>query len=99
VSTLTVSRSAANDIAGRHILLLLDGVRWVTLQQGQTATREVTPGPHVLKANNTLFKKSLTLELGPDEHARVVVANRAGPGTWLMMAVGAPVLYLDLRRE
>jgi len=73
---LTVSREASDDVGDRQILLSLDSEHWTTLLYGQSATREVPPGSHRLKADNTLFWKTVPFQAGPGEEVRFVVANR-----------------------
>jgi hypothetical protein len=99
MASLTVKRTSAADAGHRQIVVTLDGEAWVTLLNGQTATREVSPGRHVLKADNTLHKRSLDVEIGPGEQATFNVANRPGPGMWLFMLLGSPLLRLTLERE
>jgi hypothetical protein len=96
---ITVSRRRDNDARHRHISLYIDGVRWTELQYGQSATRELRPGHHTLKADNTLFRKSLDFDVTAGEAVRFSVTNREGPGTSLLLLLGAPWLYLSLDRE
>ena len=64
-----------------------------------TITREVPPGPHHLRAHNTLFRKTQDVTLEPGADVRFVVINKAGPGTYSMMAVlGAGPVYLVFDR-
>ena len=70
-----------------------------TLMFGRTLTREVAPGPHRLKAHNTLFWKNLEVDLRPGEHARFQVLNRAGTGTLALLgALGVGPLFLTFER-
>lgn len=96
---LSVRRQSPEDAGHRQVVLSLDGDRWVTLLHGQAARREVPAGRHVLKADNTLMKRSIAFELAEGEEARFAVVNRAGFGTWFFMLLGSPLLYLTLRRE
>jgi hypothetical protein len=96
---LTVARTAQNDTGQREIILTLDGRRWETLTSGGSAERELRPGRHTLKADNTLFRKTVEFDAAPGEQIRFTVANVNGPGTWIFLMVGAPILYLRLERE
>src|SRR5678815_5523935 len=52
---IVVTRDASDDVGDRQILLSLDSEHWTTLFYGQSAPRELPPGSHRLKADNTLF--------------------------------------------
>jgi hypothetical protein len=97
---ITVSRKDPRDIRDRQIVLSLDGEPLATLLYGQEATRELPAGPHRLRAHNTLFWKTLTLDVAPGEHARFLVVNRAGTGTFSMLGLlGVGPLYLTFERQ
>ena len=95
---LTVSRDASDDVGDRQIVLSLDSEHWTTLLFGQAATRELPPGSHRLKADNTLFWKTVPFDVGPGEELRFVLANRKGPGSGILLLVGAPLYYLRVSR-
>lgn len=97
---ITVSRRERDDVKDRQVVVSLDGGPLATLLFGEAVTREVAPGPHRLRAHNTLFWKTLELDLEPGQHARFVAVNRAGLGTYSFLGLlGAGPLYLTLRRE
>ena len=95
---VTVERTSPDDVGDRQIILSLDSEHWTTLLFGRSATREVAPGTHRLKADNTLFRKTVPFDLAPGEEARFVVANRKGPGSGLFLLIGAPLFYLRVLR-
>jgi hypothetical protein len=96
---ITISRQSPEDLGQREIYLQLDGEEIAILRHGETITREVAPGPHHLRAHNTLFRKTQDVTLGPGDDVRFVVINKAGPGTYSMMAVlGAGPVYLVFNR-
>jgi hypothetical protein len=97
-SRLVVTRDAPDDVGERQILLALDSEHWTTLLFGQSATRELTPGSHHLKADNTLFWKTVPFDVGPGQEVRFVVASRRGPGSGIFLLVGAPLYYLRVSR-
>jgi hypothetical protein len=96
---ITVSRQSKDDLGQREIYLHVDGEELGILRHGETVTRELPPGPHRLRAHNTLFRKTLEIDLHPGEEARFVVVNKPGFGTYSMMAViGAGPVYLVFER-
>jgi hypothetical protein len=96
---ITVARGGDGDVGSRQIHLSLDEASWATIAFGESATREVAPGRHVLRADNTLLRKTIAFEAGPGEHLRFTAGNRAVPGSWLFLMLGAPLLRVILTRE
>jgi hypothetical protein len=97
---LTVRRTAADDVQDRQVYLSLDGEDWTTLLFGREVTREVAPGAHVLKANNTLVRRSVRFDAAPGEHVRFQCVNRSHWTAMVFMAfLGAAVLTVRLVRE
>ncbi len=103
-ATITVRRQSPDDVGYREIFVSLDGESLGVLHHGDTITRETTPGAHRLRAHNTLFWKTLDVTLVAGEHARFAAVNRAGWGTYSVLAffigfLGAGPLYLTFERE
>jgi hypothetical protein len=97
---LSVSRTADDDLHDRQVYLYLDGEDWATIYFGQTITKEIPPGRHVLKANNTLVRKSVEFDARPGEHVRFRCINRPHWTLMLFMAVlGAAIVTVVLERE
>jgi hypothetical protein len=98
---VTVRRQSPEDAQLRQIYVSLDYERIGVLEHGQEVSREVAPGRHRLRVHNTLFWRTLDFTLAPDEHASFVTINRAGFGTFSMVAyiLGTNVMYLTLERE
>jgi len=97
---LTVRRTADDDVQDRQVYLSVDGEDWVTLLYGQEVSRELAPGPHTLKANNTLVRKTVTFDVRPGAHVRFQCTNKAHWTGMLFMAfLGAAVLTVRLERE
>ena len=103
-ATLTVRRDDAADIGYREIYLSLDGEELGVLFFGQTLTREIEPGRHVLKAHNTLVRKSVDFTVRVGDHVRFLALNRPSWGAHSTLALvigflGAGPLSLTLTRE
>lgn len=103
-ATLTVRREGAEDVGYREIYLSLDGQSIGVLRFGETITKDIEPGPHVLKASNTLFRKTASFTVQVGDHVRFLALNRPGWSTYSTIALvigflGAGPLYLSLTRE
>jgi hypothetical protein len=97
---ITITRKDPADVKDRQVLVSLDGQSFGTLMYGEDVSREVPPGPHRLRAHNTLFWKTLDLDLAPGEHARFRAVNRAGVGTYSLLGLlGVGPLFLTFERE
>ena len=97
---LTVRRTAGDDVQDRQVYLSLDGEEWATIYYGNELTREIAPGRHHLKANNTLVRHTVEFDVTPGEHVRYQCNNRAHWTAMLFMAfLGAAVLTVKLVRE
>lgn len=103
-ATITIRRQSREDVGYREIFVSLDGKPLAILHHGDVITREIAPGPHRLHAHNTLFSKTLEFTLAVGEHASFVAINRAGWGTYSVLAffigfLGAGPFYLTFERE
>ena len=97
---ITIVRNDTRDVRDRQIVVSLDGESFGTLLFGDTLTREIPAGPHRLRAHNTLFWKTLDVDLRPGEHARFVAVNRPGFATYSLLGLlGVGPLYLTFQRE
>ena len=98
-ATLTIARQSPNDVGIRQVIVSLDGNPFGVLFNGDSVTREVPPGEHRLRLYNTLVWKNVPLDLKPGEHVRFMVTNRAGWGTYAMVAMlGVGPIYLTIER-
>jgi hypothetical protein len=103
-ATITVRRQSKEDVGYREVILILDGQHLAILNYGDVITREIPPGAHRLKATNTLFSKTLDFTLNVGEHASFTAENKAGWGTYSMLAffigfLGCGPLYLTFTRD
>ncbi len=97
---ITVTRTDEDDVGGpRHILVRIDDGPDIRLAAGQTLSRPLAPGAHRVRADNTLFRKTLEFDLAPGEHVRFGTANLEGFLTWLVWVLGTGPLYLRFERR
>jgi hypothetical protein len=97
---ITIVRKDPKDVRDRQIVVSLDGDSFGTLLYGDTLARDVPAGPHRLRAHNTLFWKTLDIDLRPGEQARFIAVNRPGVGTYSLLGLlGVGPLYLTFERE
>lgn len=98
-SSVTIARTHASDFGQRQLVISLDGERLGDLLFGDSISREVSPGAHVLRVSNTLVWKTVSFEVKPGEQVRFEAINRAGKLTYPMLVIfGAGPLYLTVRR-
>lgn len=90
-----IRRTRRDDIGQRQVYVRVDNGPTHTLLHGQSAVVEVVPGPHALKANNTLFWKTLRFDVAPDEEIEFAVVNKAGRMSFSLLALlGVGPLFL-----
>jgi hypothetical protein len=96
---LTIHRTSPDDVKDRQIIMSLGGRKLATLLYGQTYTCEIPPGPHILRANNTLVWKTVTFDATPGEDVHYTCTNRA-PGSlfYLLFLFGVGPMYVTLTR-
>jgi len=97
---VTVSRADDRDVRHRQIYARIDDAPTHTLLFGERFTQDVAAGEHRLRANNTLFWKTMAFTLAPDEHVEFVLINRAPRGAMGFLALlGASPLMLTIERR
>ena len=97
---VTVARTADADVRQRQVIVTIDDGQKATLMFGDSVTRDIAPGEHRLKANNTLVTKKVTFTAAPGVHVEFVVTNRAGKLTLgFLSLMGVAPLYLTLERR
>jgi len=96
---LTIARTLPEDAGQRQVYVSLDGERIATLYNGEAVSREIPPGSHTVRLNNTLVWKTIHLDLKPGEHAEYQIANKAGRMVLPFLAVmGVAPLYLIVKK-
>jgi hypothetical protein len=99
-SRLTVIRNSPADVKQRQVIVKLDGERFAVLLYEQSVTREIEPGGHQLRFDNTWVKKTIEFHIADEEQVTYSVINRAGRLTWWMVAaLGAGPMYLTIERQ
>ena len=95
---LTIHRTSPDDARTRQVYVSLDGKRIATLLFGQQVTREIAPGRHTLRANNTLVWKTVEFDAEPGAHVHYTCVNRAPSSLYFMLFIfGVAPLYVVLR--
>lgn len=97
---VTITRNSPGDAQERQVVVSIDGRHVATLMYGDAVTTEIEPGPHKLRAHNTLVWKTRRFSLDAGAEARFTVINRPGGSTsGLLTILGARPLYLTLIEE
>jgi len=97
---LTVTRNSASDFQDRQVYLYVDGELWGKVKYGRAMTREIPPGPHKVRAFNTLFSHTMEIDAVAGEHVRLRCSNGLGKGGWIMMVIWqVAALRVRLERE
>ena len=94
---LLITRDHPQDIQDRPVYLWIDGEKWEgVLKYGKTFERELPPGPHKVKASNTLFSTTVDFDAAAGETIRYRCENGlTGGGMVMVLMMG--VAYLRVR--
>lgn len=99
-ATLTVRRTAAEDVQQRQIVVKLDGKNLGELSYGDTISIPVTAGHHRLLVDNTWNWKTVELDVASGDHLKFQAMSRAGRFTWFLVSLlGAGPIYVSIHRE
>lgn len=99
MTTLTVTRADPRDAQERQVYVKLDGEQIAYLMYGDSVTREISPGRHLLTVNNTLFWKKLEFDALTGEQMRFSIVNYRGQSFWALIGIiGIAPLYLRIDR-
>ena len=100
LATVTLSRTAEADVRQRQIYVRIEDGPTHTLLYGNVVTIDVPPGTHRLRANNTLFWKSVSFEVEPEQRVEFVLINRASRvGFGILAILGVSPLILSIERR
>lgn len=97
-ATLTITRDSDNDCQDRQVHIYVDGEHWGKVRYGQPMTRPLAPGPHKVRAFNTLLSHTVDVVVAPGEQVRLRCTNGLPKVGWLMLAF-LHVTYLTVRLE
>jgi hypothetical protein len=96
---VTISRTNPDDVAQRQVIVSIDGQKKGTLMFGDSVTVEIPPGPHRLRAYNTLVWKNVSFDAKPREHIQFLITNRTSRMTLGFLALmGVAPLYVTIDR-
>ena len=97
---LSITRDHPQDVQDRPVYLWIDGEKWEgVLRYGATFTRDLAPGPHTVKAHNTLFSHSVQFDAGSGETVRYRCENGlTGGGMVMVLMMGVAYLRVRLTR-
>ena len=97
---LVISRNHPQDIQDRPVYLWIDGKKWDgVLKYGATITSDLAPGPHTVKANNTLFSHTVKFNAAAGETVRFRCENGlTGGGMVMVLMMGVAYLRVRLTR-
>lgn len=97
---LVITRDHPQDIQDRPVYLWIDGKKWDgVLRYGRTFTSDLEPGPHTVKASNTLFSHTVKLDAAAGEEVRYRCENGlTGGGMIMVLMMGAAYLRVRLTR-
>ena len=97
---ITIARTSGSDVGQRQVIVSVDGGPKKTLVFGESASFDIAPGDHALKANNTLVWKTVPFSVAPGEHVQFEVANCATRFTLgFLSLIGVAPLYLRIEKK
>lgn len=96
--SVTLTRAHPSDCGFRQVFARIDGGPRIALVYGDVVNVEVRPGPHLLTAHNTLYRKRLEFTIESSEHLEFELVNSARWWTaGLAGLLGAAPLFLEIR--
>jgi hypothetical protein len=97
---VVVKRVSDRDIKMRGLRVMLDGDDWTDLQFGKTAEKCVPPGKHVLTVSNTVYKREIEFEAGPNREVSFSAGNFVqGIGAIMVIVFGMGPYKVFLEQE
>jgi len=84
-TAIIVRRCSPNDFQDRQIYLFIDEEPLGKIRYGDAISRQIEPGQHTVRVFNTLFSRSLTVDVAPGEQVRLQCGTGLPTAGWLMM--------------
>ncbi|HXG90392.1 MAG TPA: hypothetical protein VNJ02_18860 [Vicinamibacterales bacterium] len=92
-TAIVVRRTSPNDFQDRQIYVWIDDEAMGKIRYGDAISRPIEPGPHTVRVFNTMFTRTLTVDVAPGEQVRVQCGTGMPEAGWLLM-VFLHVTYL-----
>jgi hypothetical protein len=94
---IEIFRDTNDDVQDRWIRVSIDGMPDDILRYGETLRREVPPGTHRIKANNTLSRDAIEVDVAAQRTVRIRCHNHfARGGILMMLAIGFAFIKVRL---
>ena len=98
-STLEIVRDAPDDVQDRWVRIYIDDGPEEILRYGETLRRRLAPGPHRIKAHNTLSTDAIDIDAAGGQSVRIRCYNRiARGGVLMMLTTGFAFITVKLER-
>jgi hypothetical protein len=98
-ATLEIVRDTPDDVQDRWVRIYVDDDPVEILRYGETLRRPLTPGPHRIKAHNTLSSHTLHIDARAGQHVRIRCFNSIAKGGVLtMLTIGFAYIRVRLER-
>lgn len=96
---LRVSHPEAGNYLGRGLNLSLDGQELAHVRAGRAIVKEIEPGHHRLKADNTYHAKTVEFDAETGEQVHFRITNKVGFfGSMVIALLGAGPMHLVIDR-
>ncbi|HEX5217301.1 MAG TPA: hypothetical protein VFV98_17695 [Vicinamibacterales bacterium] len=95
-----LTRTHKKDVGQRQVVVTIDEGAKTTLMFGDRVALDVAPGDHVLKAHNTLVRKSIPFRVQAGEQVTFTLINHPGRFTLGFLAlIGVAPLFLTIEEQ
>ena len=95
-----LTRTHKKDVGQRQVVVTIDEGARTTLMFGDTVALEIAPGDHVLKAHNTLVRKSVPFRVTAGEQITFTLINHPGRFTLgFLSLMGVAPLFLTIEEQ
>jgi hypothetical protein len=96
-ATIEIVRDTAADVQDRWVRIFINEDPEEILRYGETFRRQLPPGPHRIKAHNTLSSDTLDIELAAGQTLRIRCHNHFSRGGILtMLTIGFAFITIRL---